>query len=300
MTSEDYETPDDAVLRERRHLLSVAFRMLGTIAEAEDAVQEAYIRWYRLDVEEREAIRVPRAWLTRVVSRICLNVLDSARRRRERYVGPWLPEPVPNEVFAVSPHSAVDPADQVTLDDSISTALLFVLESMTPAERVAFVLHDVFGVTFAEIADTVGRSPAACRQLAASARRRVRDARARRVPRAEHDKVVSAFAAAVRTGDVAALAAVLDPDVVLRSDGGGRVTAARRPVLGADKVARFLLGVARKNPRRTVEAQETADGLGFAVFEEGTIHGILTLDVSRGRVSALWLMVNPDKLTFWI
>ncbi|MBW0100138.1 RNA polymerase sigma factor SigJ, partial [Pseudonocardia sp. KRD-184] len=265
---------DADVLGERRHLLSLAFRMLGTVAEAEDAVQETYIRWYRMSQERRDAVEVPRAWLTRVAGRVCLDVLGSARVRRERYVGPWLPEPVPALAFADPARD--EPADRATLDDSVSSALLVVLESMTPAERVAFVLHDVFAVPFAEIAEIVGRTPAACRQLAGSARKRVHGAREAAVPRAAHDATVRAFAAAARAGDLAGLVAVLDPDVVLRSDGGGVVSAARHPVVGADRVARFLLGALGRNPAAEVLDQETPDGLGFALWVEGRVTGVVT------------------------
>jgi RNA polymerase sigma-70 factor (ECF subfamily) len=298
MNPEERDALHAEVLGERRHLVSLAFRMLGTVAEAEDAVQETYIRWYRLSEEEREAIEVPRAWLTRVAGRVCLNVLDSARRRRERYVGPWLPEPVPAYAFP-APTNAEDPLERATLDESISSALLVVLEAMTPAERVSFVLHDVFAVPFDEIAEIVGRTPAACRQLATSARRRVQQSRNRRVPRAEHDEVVKAFAAAARTGDIAGLITVLDPDVVLRSDGGGIVTAARNPIFGADRVARFLFGALQKNPKAAVLDQETPDGLGFALWDEGRIIGVVTLDVVAGLVTDVRLMMNPDKLTLW-
>jgi len=299
MIPDDRDALHAEVLVERRHLVSLAFRMLGTVAEAEDAVQETYIRWYRLTQDERDAIEVPRAWLTRVASRVCLNVLDSARWRRERYVGPWLPEPVPAYAFPAGSDTAEDPLERVTLDDSVSTALLVVLESMTPAERVAFVLHDVFALPFGEIAEIVGRTPAACRQLATSARGRVQENRSRRVPRAQHDEVVRAFADAARAGDIAGLVTVLDPDVVLRSDGGGIVTAARNPVLGANKVARFLFGVLRKDPRAVVLEQETPDGLGFALWDEGRIIGIVTLEVVAGLVADVRLMVNPSKLTLW-
>jgi DNA-directed RNA polymerase specialized sigma24 family protein len=290
--------PDAEALAERRHLLSLAFRMLGTVAEAEDAVQETYIRWYRLSEGERAEIRVPRAWLTRAASRICLNVLGSARRRHEEYVGPWLPEPVPSLAFPAGT-TPQDPLDRVTLDDSVSTALLVVLESMTPAERVAFVLHDVFAVPFPEVAEAVGRTPAACRQLATSARRRTRADRSRRASRSEHDDIVRAFAAAARSGDIAGLVAVLDPDVVLRSDGGGRVTAARRPVHGSDRVSRFLFGALSKHPGAEVLEQETPDGLGFALWDEARIFGVVTLEVVDGAVSEVRMMMNPEKLTLW-
>ncbi len=304
MTAPDDRGDVDAeVIGERRHLMSLAYRMLGTVAEAEDAVQETYTRWYRLSPAERDAIEVPRAWLTRVASRVCLDVLGSARARRERYVGPWLPEPVPSDTFAGTvtsrSHEPQDPLDRATLDDSVSTALLLVLEAMTPAERVAFVLHDVFAVPFEEIAETVGRTPAACRKLAASARRRVAASRERQVSRAQHDAVVRAFSAAARSGDLTALIAVLDSDVVLRSDGGGVVSAARKPVSGADHVARFLVGLLTKRPSLEVVDQETPDGLGFAIWEEGRIIGVATLHVVDGSVADVWIVVNPDKLSLW-
>ncbi|GAA3055410.1 RNA polymerase sigma factor SigJ [Pseudonocardia yunnanensis] len=288
---------DAEVIGERRHLLSLAFRMLGTVAEAEDAVQETYIRWYRMSQTQRDAVEVPRAWLTRVASRVCLDVLGSARVRRERYVGPWLPEPVPSLAF--TDPTLDDPADRATLDDSISTALLVVLESMTPAERVAFVLHDVFAMPFGEIAEVVGRTTAACRQLAASARRRVHGARSGRVPRAAHDAAVRAFAAAARAGDLTGLVTALDPDVVLRSDGGGLVRAALHPVRGSDKVARFLLGALRKNPATDVLELETPDGLGFALWVEGRVVGVVTLEVAMDRVTDVRMVLNPEKLTLW-
>ena len=287
---------DYDVIQERRHLMALAFRMLGTVAEAEDAVQETYTRWYRMSQNDRDAIVVPRAWLTRVASRVCLDVLASARVRHEQYVGPWLPEPVPLTAFA---ENEPDPLDRVTLDESISTALLVVLEAMTPAERVAFVLHDVFALPFAEIGEIVGRSPAACRQLATSARRRVDQRRARQVPRSEHDAVVKAFAAASRNGDLQALVTALDPAVVLRSDGGGVVTAARNPVFGSDRVARFLLGVLQKNDRMEVLEQDTPDGLGFAIWEEGRIIGVVTLEVVGGRIAEVRMVLNPGKLSLW-
>ena len=295
----EHDNSQDDVLGERRHLVSMAFRMLGTVADAEDAVQETYIRWYRMSEAERAAIDVPRAWLTRAASRVCLNVLASARHRREMYVGPWLPEPIPALAFATPSEGAQDPLDRVTLDDSVSTALLVVLESMTPAERVAFVLHDVFAMPFNEIAETVGRTPAACRQLAMSARRRVQQSRSRRATHAEHEEVVKAFAAAARAGDIAGLVAVLDPNVELRSDGGGIVTAARNPIFGCEKVARFVMGALHKRPHATILEQDTPDGTGFAIWDEGRIFGIVTLDVVDGLVTDVRMMMNPYKLTLW-
>lgn len=287
---------DAEAIGERRHLVSLAFRMLGTVAEAEDAVQETYARWYRLAPEERDAIESPRAWLTRAASRVCLDVLASARVRREQYVGPWLPEPVPTSAFS---EAAADPLDRVTLDDSVSSALLMVLESLTPAERVVFVLHDVFAMPFPEIAESVGRSAAACRQLATAARRKVRDSPRRDVSREEHDAVVRAFAAATRSGELDRLIAVLDPDVVLRSDGGGVVSAARNPLFGPDHVARFIVGILQKRPEVEVLEQETNDGLGFAMWHDGRIIGVVTLEVHDGLVADVKLVMNPAKLSLW-
>src|SRR4051812_16173141 len=167
----------NAVLGERRRLIGLAYRLLGSLTEAEDAVQETYARWSALSRPQQQAIRTPGAWLTTVASRVCLDLLGSARVRRERYVGEWVPEPLPDRTEWIngrSANAATDPADQVTLDESVSMAFLVVLESMTPAERVAFVLHDVFCHSFAEIADIVGRTPAACRKLASSGRGRIR------------------------------------------------------------------------------------------------------------------------------
>ncbi|QKJ18469.1 RNA polymerase sigma factor SigJ [Microbacterium hominis] len=287
-----------ALARERPALVGVAYRLMGTVADAEDAVQEAYMRWYRLGAAERAAIASPGAWLTRVVSRVCLDMLGSARARRERYVGEWLPEPVPGDSpLAMSP--SADPLERVTLDESVSTALLVVLEALTPAERVAFVLHDVFGMPFAEVAETVGRSPDAVRQLASQARRHVRARRSRPAAREEHDAVARAFAAAVATGDLAALAGVLDPAVVAHADGGGVVSAARRPVVGADRVARFLLGLPRLQPDAVVSPTVTADGLAFLVTVAGRADAVISLAVSMGRITDVYIVRNPAKLTLW-
>src|SRR5215468_10443142 len=210
----------DAIMGERRQLINLAYRLLGSLAEAEDAVQEAYARWYAMTAPQRDAIASPGAWLTTVASRICLDLLGSARARRETYVGAWIPEPL------------ADPADRVTLDESVTMAFLVVLEAMTPAERVALILHDVFGYPFAEVAQIVGRTPAACRQLASSARRRVRAARAPAAPAARQAGLVRAFKQAWEAQDIGALISLLDPDATATGDGGGLVPAAPRPVEG--------------------------------------------------------------------
>lgn len=287
------------VFSERRHLMSVAFRMLGTVADAEDAVQETYIRWFRLTDLERIAILVPRAWLTTAISRICLNMLTSARHRRETYVGEWLPEPIPAFSPASTAAATGDPLDRITLDDSISTALLMVLEAMTPPQRVAFVLHDVFAMPFNEIAEIVGRTPAACRQLAKSARDRIAQSRYRQATREEHDRLVRAFAAAARAGDIHGLISVLDPDVVLQSDGGGVVTAALNPISGSEKVARFVVGVLKKHSRADAREEATDDGMGLVLSEDGHVFGVVTLDVVDGAAHHVRLVMNPRKLSLW-
>src|SRR5512146_2180807 len=206
-----------AIISERRQLINVTYRLLGSLAEAEDAVQETYARWYAMPPEQRDAIASPGAWLTTVASRICLDLLGSARVRRERYVGEWIPEPLP-EPAEWPGGTAADPADRITLDESVSMAFLVVLESMTPAERVALILHDVFRYSFAEVAEITGRSPAACRQLASSARRRIRDSQASPAPAARQAGVVRELKRAWETADIDALIGLLDPAVTLTAD----------------------------------------------------------------------------------
>ncbi|MDT3346004.1 MULTISPECIES: RNA polymerase sigma factor SigJ [Microbacterium] len=278
----------------RRTLVAAAYRMLGTLADAEDAAQEAYVRWLRLDAGEREAIENPGGWLMRVTGRICLDVLGSARVRHETYVGEWLPETIPVGT------ASGDPAAVVVGAEEVSTALLLVLETLTPAERVAFVLHEVFAVPFAEIAGVLGRSAAACRQLAASARRHVGRRAGAGVPRSRHDELIAAFAAASASGSLDALVRVLAPDVVLVSDGGGIVSAARRPVRGADHVARFLLGLAAKQPTATYEPAITGDGLGYAIRVDGVIVAAVTFATDGERITDVWMMRNPEKLSAWV
>lgn len=281
-----------AALDERDRLLRTAFRLMGTTTEAEDAVQEAYARWYRLADDEQAQIRNPGAWLTTVVSRICLDQLGSARARREQYVGPWLPEPRPD------PAAAVDPADRVTLDDEVTSAVMVVLESLTPAERVAFVLHDVFGLTFDEVAAVVGRTPQACRKLASAARADIRERRVRQASPSDHDRVVRGFLAACATGDIAQLVPLLDPDVTLRSDGGGIVRAARNPVHGADRVARFLLGLMAKEPSLVAEPTTIESRTAVVIRRGQDVAAVVTFGIAEA-IDDVWIVVNPHKLTAW-
>ncbi len=285
-----------ALAHERRLLLKLGYRMLGSTADAEDAVQETYVRWYRLSEEERRAIAQPVAWLVKAATRVCLDMLGSARARRERYVGPWLPEPLPAAAPWAVPEDSEGPA---AVDESVSMALLVVLEAMTPAERVAFVLHDVFGYSFADVAEMIGRSPQACRQLASSARRRVGAARADARRDANHGAVVSAFKAAWDTGDVAALIALLDPSAVVTTDGGGLVSAALDPIAGAEAVARFLLGARDRQPGLALEAALVNGQPGLVARAAGTTVAVIAVDVVGDGVRNLWVMRNPEKLRGW-
>jgi RNA polymerase sigma-70 factor, ECF subfamily len=286
------------IIDERQHLMNLAFRMLGTIADAEDVVQETYARWYRMSEDEQAQIQVPAAWLTRVAGRICLDILGSARHRREQYVGEWLPEPVPDSAVPAT-SVAVDPADRITLDESVNMALMVMLESLTPAERVAFVLHDVFALSFDEIAGIVGRTPQACRKLASSARRDLRERRERENDSNEHDRIVRAFWAACRTGDLNALTALLDPEATTRSDGGGRIRAALNPVRGADRSARFVLGVMSKQSGVEARLQSVNGRTGLVFRRDGIVFAVVSLNVQGGRICDIWLVVNPDKLRHW-
>ena len=275
----------------RPQLLRVAYGTLGSVAEAEDVVQDAWLRLERAGSEEIEDLR---AWLTTVVARLSLDALKAARRRREEYVGQWLPEPIVERL------GESDPVDRVTLDESVATALLVVLERLTPAERTAYLLHDVFGLPFDQVAEAVGRSPDAVRQLAARARRHVEAGRPR-FPASpeEHERVVVAFVEACGMGDLDRLMEVLDPDVVFRSDGGGRAPAARRPLRGADRVARALLSLERKRQRAGHEMRGApclVNGqLGFVYFE-GSQLNVLSLTIDAARIVALDVVRNPEKL----
>jgi RNA polymerase sigma-70 factor (ECF subfamily) len=275
----------------RPRLLRLAYSQLGSLAEAEDVVQEA---WLRLQRSDRSTIEDLQAWLTTVVSRLGLDALGSARARRERYVGPWLPDPLVD-----APAADADPADRVTLDESVSLALLFVLERLSPAERTAFILHDVFAFSFEEIAAVVGRTPQATRQLASRARRHVADTRPRQpgTPQ-EQARLVRAFAAAAGDGDIDGLLGVLDPDVVMRSDGGGRAKAARKPLIGADRVSRALTALARTSPADVELSFVDVNGLpGLLVSDAriGTI-SVVAFTVDDGQITSIHIQRNPDKL----
>jgi RNA polymerase sigma factor (sigma-70 family) len=288
-------------LRERGVLLGLCYRLLGSLADAEDAVQETYIRWYRMDEQQRREVASPRAWLIKTASRIGLDMLSSARARREQYVGEWLPEPVPTAgTWSSQPDGDLaDPADRVSMDDSVSMALLVVLESMTPAERVAFILHDVFRYPFPEVAEIVGRTPQACRQLAASARRRVRQARGTPVKRAEHAAVVRSFKNAWQTGDLATLIRLLDPAATAIIDGGGLVSASLEPLHGADAIGGFLLGVFERQPDLVLREAVVNGEAGLVAIGGGRTLAVIAFALTDGRIERIWAVRNPDKLTAW-
>jgi RNA polymerase sigma factor (sigma-70 family) len=293
-----------AVMSERRQLINVAYRLLGSLAEAEDAVQETYTRWYAMPERQRRAIESPGGWLTTVASRVCLDLLGSARARRELYVGEWLPEPLPAPAEQ-SGAAAVDPADRVMLDESVTMAFLVVLETMTPAERVAFVLHDVFRYPFAEVAEIVGRTPAACRQLASSARRRVRAAQppataaAERASAAGNAVIIRDFKAAWEAKDIGALIGLLDPGATAVADGGGLVSAALRPVEGGEQVARYLAGVLGRTPRVTITERTVNGQPGLTAEMDGAVATVFAFDVADGKINRIWIIRNPNKLTGW-
>lgn len=291
-----------AVMGERRNLLNVGYRLLGSLVEAEDVVQEAYTRWYAMTPQDRAAIKNPGAWLTTVTSRICLNQLTSARARRELYVGEWLPEPLPGpggDGTAGSDDDAADPADRVTLDESVGMALMVVMESMTPAERVAFILHDVFGYPFDEIAEIVGRSPGACRQLASSARGRVRTVRPDTAGSAQQADVVRRFEAAWRAKDIDSLVELLDPSVVATADGGGRAVAFRDPLEGRDEVIDVWLQLADRIGELTLHQRSVNGQPGLVAQQDGRTVSVYAFDIVGGVIRRIWAIRNPEKLGPW-
>jgi RNA polymerase sigma-70 factor, ECF subfamily len=289
-----------AIMSERRQLVNLAYRLLGSLAEAEDVVQETYARWYAMSRQQQEAIDSPGAWLTKVASRICLDLLGSARARRERYVGEWIPEPVPDGTeWSTGRGTTVDPADRVTLDESVSMAFLVVLEAMTPAERVAFILHDVFRYSFAEVAEIVGRTPAACRQLASSARRRMRTSQAPPIPAAARAGVVRDFKRAWEAKDINALIGLLDPDAKATGDGGGIVTAVLHPIEGAEQIARFYVDRASAVPGLTILERTVNGQPGLVTQLDGVTVNVMAFDVAGDRIKHIWAVLNPQKLRPW-
>jgi RNA polymerase sigma-70 factor, ECF subfamily len=281
----------------RRRLLGLAYRMLGSMADAEDVVQETYLRWHAAD---RERVSDPRAFLMTTTTRICLDMLTSARARREEYVGPWLPEPVLDT-------AALVPDSRTELAEDLSVALLLTLERLSPLERAAFLLHEVFDFSFSEVAATLERSAAACRQLAARARSHVRAVRPRGAsPQparsgeidAKHRQLMSTFVAATRSGDLSALTQLLASDVHVVTDGGGKVAAALNVLDGADRTARFLIGATRKGWREGFTLRfATINGLPGVIVDgpEGPLQ-TTAFEIEGDVIRALYVVRNPDKL----
>ncbi|MEA2306378.1 MAG: hypothetical protein QOH43_3658 [Solirubrobacteraceae bacterium] len=280
------EWPADEFEANRTHLRAVAYRMLGSVSEADDAVQEAWLRLSRSDASDVGSLR---AWLTTVVARVCLDMLRSRRSRREEPLGPHVPEPI------VSPQDGMDPEHEALLADSVGLALLVVLETLAPAERLAFVLHDMFAVPFDEIAPIVGRSPAAARQLASRARRRVQGASP--VPDVDLGRqraVVDAFLAAARGGDFDALVALLDPDVVLRVDRGAQRPGASTELRGSVAVAKQVRTFA--SLARFARPALVNGAAGFVVAPRGRPIAVAGFTVARDRIAAIDLLADPDRL----
>ncbi|MEU1676785.1 RNA polymerase sigma factor SigJ [Streptomyces roseifaciens] len=296
----------DAVISERRRLIGLAYRLLGSLSEAEDVVQETYTRWYAMSREQQDAIESPGAWLTTVATRVCLDLLGSARVRRERYTGEWIPEPLPERTDWISgrPGTAAtdpaDPADRVTLDESVSMAFLVALESMTPAQRVALILHDVFGYPFAEIAGITGRTPAACRELASSARRRARASQPPAAPTTHQAALVRDFKQAWDTQDINALVRLLAPGATFTADGGGVVAAALHPIEGGEGIARYLTDLAVRASGGLTVLERTVNGrAGLVIEHEGVTVAVYAFDVAEDRITHIWAVRNPDKLRPW-
>jgi RNA polymerase sigma-70 factor (ECF subfamily) len=276
---------------QRPRMFGLAYRLLGSAQEAEDIVQDAFLRWHRAD---RAAIAVPSAWLAKVVTNLCLNRLASARVQRERYVGPWLPEPV------LTSDGTLGPLDTAEQRDSVSLALLVLLERLTPTERAVFVLRETFGYSHGEIAQILELSEVNCRQLDRRARRRLAEPRPRFHPETgQWHRLVERFLLAAREGDLRGLEQMLAADVTAWADGGGKVTAARRPVVGPARVARYLVGALRGFASGVEIAVAEVNGepamLGWC---GGDLLGVLVLEIVDGRIGALHAVANPDKLGF--
>jgi RNA polymerase sigma-70 factor, ECF subfamily len=274
-------------------LFSIAYRMIGSVSEAEDIVQEAFLRYHRAQPADVEN---PKAYLSAVTTRLAIDHLRSARARREEYVGPWLPEPL------LSDEGAGDPSAQAELADSLSLAFLVLLERLSPVERAAFLLREVFAYPYDEIAEVIGKSEANARQLVSRARRHVDDERPRfDVSREQHEELTDRFLEATQSGDTEGLMALLADDVYTYTDGGGKVQAARRPIHGRDPVARFMVGIARPERGAAGITLHRVDVNGrpgrLMVDADGRPVGVLSLDVADGLVQTVRIVINPDKLT---
>jgi RNA polymerase sigma-70 factor (ECF subfamily) len=290
------DAPTALFEKHRAHLLGIAYRMLGEMSGAEDIVQDAWLRWRR---EDPETIRDPRAWLSAVTVRLALDALRSARARREKYVGPWLPELLmPDDMRVLATDTAAAHAE---LASDLSLALLLVLERLSPEERAALILHDAFDCDYAEIAQMLNKSETACRKLVSRARERVKADRPRyTVSKEQHLAMIGRFAQAVATGDMSNVTKLFADDIVFYSDGGGRVSAALNPVFGADRVARLVEGLTRKLHER-VEPQfrvtEINGQPSFVIMVGDEIYSTMTIEMDENRITGIFAMRNPEKLT---
>ncbi|MFI9307336.1 RNA polymerase sigma-70 factor [Streptomyces triculaminicus] len=277
---------EDAFTEHRPLLFTIAYEMLGSAGDAEDVLQESYLRWSAVDPD---TVEHPRAYLVRVVTRQALNHLRAVKARREEYVGTWLPEPI---------RTAPDVSEDAVLAESVSMAMMLVLETLNPTERAVFVLHDVFGYSHGEIAASIGKTEVTVRQIAHRARRHVHARRRRFEPDSEATRaIVQRFLLATATGEVQVLMDLLAPDVVQLSDGGGKVVAARRPIIGRDDVARFVLGVTRATAATTRVEQVTYNGMPAARFlTDGELDWLVAFEILDGRITGLYGIRNPDKL----
>jgi RNA polymerase sigma-70 factor (ECF subfamily) len=278
----------DPFLDVRALLLSISYRMLGSMSEAEDIVQEAYVRWR---AAPRETVNSPRAYLSTIVTRLCIDRLRTAKEARETYVGPWLPEPI---LSAVQP----GPEETIELAESLSIAFLVLLESLSPLERAVFLLRRVFEFEYTEIAEVVGRSEAACRQLVSRAARRLGEGASRSpADLARAGELASRFLAACATGDLASLLSLLTDDAVVIADGGGRARAARQPIVGKIKVATYMIGISKMATSITGVVPSTINGRpGFVFLEGARVDSVLALDISSEGIRGVHIVVNPDKL----
>ncbi|MEP7019433.1 MAG: RNA polymerase sigma-70 factor [Pseudonocardiales bacterium] len=283
------QVPFDA---HRRLLFRVAYDLLGSVADAEDVVQETWLRWSAAD---RGDVENPRAYLVQIATRQALNRIRSNRSRRETYIGPWLPEPLVASV--ATPDPADEVVDRAERSETISMAMLVVLETLSPAERAVFVLREVFGMSHDEVAQALERSPASVRQLAHRAREHVQARRPRfTADDAEQRRVTEEFLLACVTGDLAALTELLTPDVTLTSDGGGKVKAALRPIVGADKAARFMIAIAHEAAQLSVRFALVNGTLGVVGYQDDTPITVALLDLVEGRIAQILIVSNPDKL----
>ncbi len=264
-------------------LFSIAYRMLGTAMDAEDMVQEAFVRWQSAGEAE-----TPKAYLTAIITRLCIDHLRSARVKREEYIGPWLPEPIMTET----------PADSAALAESLSIAFLVVLESLSPVERAVFLLREVFDYGYDEIARIVEKSEDNCRQMVRRAKQHLAERRPRfDVPREEHERLLFQFGQAVTLGDMDGLLSLLADDITAVSDGGGKVTAARNPIVGPDRVARFILGVVNKTPEGATRGVNLINSQpAIVTYVNGAPYSVLAFEIAEGRIRRLFNVLNPDKL----